>query len=867
MSSPLEERAGPRWVLVKKWGITLLAVLSLVALGFAARIWVPWVLEFAVKKKETIDSFGKLAEVVSKVVAWLAAAFVFVFKLWHHKDDEEPKPSQTLTVENSRDGRDMINAAGSVQTGGVSLPVQGNAPVAGDVVGGNKTTIFLTSAPAVTSTHQLPPPPADFKGRKDELDELREAVESGGVMILGLYGQGGVGKTVLALKLAERLAPNYPDVQIYIDLRGVSEKPLTPGEAMAHVIRAFHPEAKLPESRDELGGLYRSALHGKRALLLMDNARDAAQVKPLIPPRGCILLVTSRQHFALEGLHAKNLNTLPPPDARAFLLAVASRIDGEADAIARLCGCLPLALRLAATALVERVDIAPAEYARRLGDEKGRLRLLIGSDESVEASINLSYDLLDPETKRCWRVLAVFADTFDAAAAAALWEKESDSDVTQDLLSRLLHHSLLEWNETARRYRLHDLMRDFARVRLVSAEQVEAGRRHSRHYALVLHGSDTLYLKGGKSVKRALALFDVNWGNIQAGQRWASEHSKEDREAAKLCSSFPNAGAGCLSLRQHPLDRIRWGEAALSAALQLNDRIAESAHLDNLGTAYAAIGEFRRAIEHHEKSLEICRQTGNRQGEASALCNLASSYTPLGDARRSIPFYETALAIAREIGDRQGEGNVLGNMGSAHAALGEVRCTIECYEASLAIAREIGNRRSEGVTLSNLGNAYGRLGETGRAISCYGPALEIAREIGDREGEGNVLGNLGSAYAILGEARRSIEYCERSLAIACEIGNRRGEGNNLANLGTTYGVLGETERAIEYYKKLLAIARETGNRYQEGFALFSLGEAQDRLGEREKAVQYGEAAINILEEIENPMAEAVRELLDEWRRR
>jgi Cdc6-like AAA superfamily ATPase len=148
--------------------------------------------------------------------------------------------------------------------------------------------------PSATALHQLPPPPGDFTGRTAELEELMQAIERGGVTISGLRGMGGIGKTALALKLAAELRERYPDAQIYLDLKGTSEKPLTTAEAMAHVVRAYHPTAKLPDDEAELAGLYRSVLDGQRALLLMDNAANAAQVAPLAPPASCVLLVTSR---------------------------------------------------------------------------------------------------------------------------------------------------------------------------------------------------------------------------------------------------------------------------------------------------------------------------------------------------------------------------------------------------------------------------------------------------------------------------------------------------------------------------------------------------------------------------------------------
>ncbi|MGH9405181.1 MAG: NB-ARC domain-containing protein [Terriglobia bacterium] len=329
------------------------------------------------------------------------------------------------------------------------------------------------SAAALNALHSLPPPPGDFTGRETELAELREAIEHGGVHISGLQGQGGVGKTALALKLADELRPAYPDAQIYMDLRGASAQPLTPSEALAYVIRACHPESKLPESETELRAAYLSVLHGKRALLLMDNARDAAQVAPLVPPAGCALLMTSRNRFTLAGLKPKDLDTLSPADAAKLLLEIESRIDGEAAGIAKLCGYLPLALRLAASALAERPDLAPADYARRL--EKERLKLLAskpGDEHGVEASIGLSYGLLDAATtQKRWRMLGVCPESFDLPAAAAVWEAQANE--AEDALGSLLQASMVQWNDSARRYRLHDLMRDFARARLAEAGEAE----------------------------------------------------------------------------------------------------------------------------------------------------------------------------------------------------------------------------------------------------------------------------------------------------------------------------------------------------------------------------------------------------------
>src|ERR1044072_5271637 len=189
------------------------------------------------------------------------------------------------------------------------------------------TVLTALNSIAPTRLHEAPRPPADFTGREDELKELLSGIEAGGVTISGLQGMGGIGKTALALKLVELLKPRYPDAQFYLDLKGASTQPLSVSEELAHVVRAYHPTAKLPDNESELRGLYLSVLDGQRALLLMDNAANPAQVEPLIPPAGCLLLVTSRQLFTVPGLAAKNLDTLSVADAHDLLLTIAPRIE------------------------------------------------------------------------------------------------------------------------------------------------------------------------------------------------------------------------------------------------------------------------------------------------------------------------------------------------------------------------------------------------------------------------------------------------------------------------------------------------------------------------------------------------------------
>lgn len=698
-------------------------------------------------------------------------------------------------------------------------------------IGEGATAIYNEAAiQGVVGLHQLPPPPPDFIGRAAELAQLLHAIESGGVSISAVRGQGGIGKTALVLKLAETLIPRYPDAQFFLDLRGESDSPLTPAEALSHVIRAYHPTAKLPPSESELRPIYLSVLHEQHALVLLDNARDAAQVQPLIPPANCLLLVTSRNRFTLPGLRPCDLDEMPPADAVKLVREIAPRAGARAGELAALCGHLPLALRLTASLLAERADLSVDEVLRRLRDTQKRLALT-----GMGASLRLSYDLLTPEMRERWRILFVFPAPFDRVAVCAIWPL-GDEEMALDALSDLVKASLLNYHEG--RYWLHDLSRDFAHAQCSAAEVAEARRYHAGYYKDVLAAANRLYLRGNENILKGLALFDAERAHIEAGQRWSaspdlhdlgqSEASRKPADlaeaAARLCDEYPNAGFAVLGLRLHPRERIRWLEEGLRAARQLENRRSEGYHLGNLGLAYADLGEMRQAIKYHEEALRCFRKIGDRRGVGTWLGNLGAAYDSLGEARKAIEAYQQALAIAREEGDRRGEGAWLGNLGLAHAALGERHRAIELYEQYLAIAREIGDRHGEGIVLGNLGNVYAELREERKAIGLYEQSLVISREIGDRRGEGKALGNLGNAHVSLGDA---------------------------------YTAMG-------FYEQALVIARETGDRPGEGTALWNIAIILASLGRRAEAIAHAQASLDIKAAIEDPWTERVRRQLAEW---
>ncbi|MCH7929998.1 MAG: hypothetical protein IIA01_05795, partial [Proteobacteria bacterium] len=324
----------------------------------------------------------------------------------------------------------------------------------------------------MSSRRQLPADLADFAGREREVAELEALLSGDGAAaaITAIGGMGGIGKSALAVHVAHRLVARYPDGQLVVDMRGTTDQPLAPAAAMERVIHSFEPGARLPDGPDAVAALYRSLLSGKRALIILDNASDGAQVRPLMPPPPCAAIVTSRRGIALDGVRSFNLDALSESEARGLLVAILGpdRVgEAELAGLAVACGRLPLALRVAGAFLNLHPDWTADEYLAALADERERLRRLrIEGDVALDvlASLGLSVSQLAREQADLaarWRMLGVFAGNFDRAAAAAVWDAPTAE--ARDGLSALVGRSMVLFDEDAMRYRLHDLMRDLAR--------------------------------------------------------------------------------------------------------------------------------------------------------------------------------------------------------------------------------------------------------------------------------------------------------------------------------------------------------------------------------------------------------------------
>jgi tetratricopeptide (TPR) repeat protein len=714
--------------------------------------------------------------------------------------------------------------------------------------------------------HQLKPPPADFVGRRDEISLVKKAIDTRKTGIIGIFGFGGVGKTSLALQIANIFTPIFTDAQIQLDLKGTFQEPLSQTEVMDYVIRSFHRDFKQPESEPALKAIYRSKLQGLKTILFLDNVHDGKEISGLIPPKGSLLIITSRQYFELPGMLEIHLSNLSPADAQQLLLTISPRIGNYADEIASLCGYLPLALRLAGSALAGWNNLDPGEYVKWLSETKNRLNIIDSSlhltheSHGIEASLSLSYDLLDRKTQELWSQLALFPQSFDVEATANLWSVSSLTALK--VLSDLIVKCLVEYNPTTQRYSLHDLARLFADTQLSETERELGNKNMAQYFLQVFRKIEAQFKKGDENFNICLTLFDLEWPNIKTALEWTELHQEEE-DALKIGNEYLKTETRLLHVRIPPKERIHWLEFGLECARKLNSVADEALHLKNLGAAWLDLGEIQRSIEVANSALDICRKISDRKNEGYALGNLGLAYNAKGEANRALEYFQQHLKIARRIGDRFGEGNALGNIGMITKNLGNPQAAIPYHEESLALSREIGDRAGEGATLNDLGTTYLDLEEFDKAISLYKQALEIFREVGDRKNEGNSLGNLGLVYSEMGDQNQAINFYQKALKIDREIGNRLGEEITLCNLGDLYLRLGNPDRTIKYCKSALKIAQEIGDRYGEAEAQSHWSTALEMLGESEQAKTYAENALGILEEleIEDSLTNKLRERL------
>ncbi len=647
---------------------------------------------------------------------------------------------------------------------------------------------------------QLPPALARFTGRRHELRSLtgRLDQETGeGPLILAISGPPGVGKTALALQWAHQVRQRFPDGQLYVNLRGfdASPAPVTPAEAISGILESLGVGASRITPRLEvLAGLYRSLLADKRMLIVLDNARDGAQVWPLLPGSpACVVLITSRNELsglvAAQGAYPLVLDVPTVADARSLLAdrLGAGRVAAEADAVAELislCGRLPLALAIAAARAASRPALPLASIARGRGGVRHRLDGLAGGSDAadIRAVFSWSYRLLSERAARMFRLMGAHpGPDIPVAAAASLAAVSVPS--ARDALAELVGASLAQ-EQAPGRFTLHDLLRVYAADLSDEDERHGALRRVLDYYLHTAHAAVGLVYPAagpiaitpaadGAAPERlgnpaeALAWLQAEHDGLQAATA-AAAHRGFDAYAWQL----PAVLREHLAHRGHYLEWVRLQETALAAAARMDDLAAQASAFRSLGDALIHLGSWPEVRRHLADAMKLYLELGDPAGQAGCHCSTARLFEAQGDTTRALFHARRALRMYRRAGDRTGQAAALNGVGWYYALLGHDQRALTYCGRALELYREAGNRSGEAATLDSLGYCHHLSGHHGQAEALYQQALCAYADLGDRPCRAHTLIHLAETHQATGNQATARSLWRQALTILDELHHR-----------------------------------------------------------------------------------------------
>ncbi|MFD1539418.1 ATP-binding protein [Nonomuraea guangzhouensis] len=702
------------------------------------------------------------------------------------------------------------------------------------------------SHPVVTrpSPHLLPAVVPGFCGRADELTALDGIVTTAGaqpvaMVTIVLTGTAGVGKTALAVHWGHRVADRFPDGQIYLNLRGYDlAEPMSAEVALGILIRALGGET-IPADPDERGALYRDALAGRRMLIVLDNARSAEQVRPLLPgTAGHVVVVTSRDSMsglvAREGAHRLVVDRLSQDEAADLLGRFLSteRASAEPKACAELnvlCAGLPLTLRVAAERIVHHPHATLSALVGELRSEERRLDLLdAGGDRSTDARVvfSWSYHALPPAAARLFRLLGLAPGVdFDAYSAANL------ADLTlveaQRLLS-VLHRGCLIEEPYAGRYALHDLLRVYAgeQVRREDGAPLRSAAfiRLLDWYAHTVHAATdklewfrppflppiefapVVPMRHFTDVTDALAWLDAERGNLVPAIRQAeAEHSEVHawRISHALAHYFFLRGYGDEWLETHHL--------ALGAAVRADDALGAAVTMTSLAAAHSRRGDNHTALDYRRQALSLYQRIGFGHGETVAHVYLGDAYFHLGRLSETQDHCQQALELSRESNDMFGE--VLAQWGLARVYSREGRYgeALKYQHDLLDLARQTGGLQSQALTEAELATTYLLMGDYAQALTHYEQALVASRQVGDRPSEIMSLTGIGNVRARTGHYLQAVSHHEQALQLSERLYAPNLICQVLNNLADTHQATGDHHPARSYRGRALTLAEQIGN--------------------------------------------------------
>jgi DNA-binding SARP family transcriptional activator/tetratricopeptide (TPR) repeat protein len=809
--------------------------------------------------------------------------------------DDRPRTPTTAcdTSSASADDGDGMSAAD------LPLPDWATADPAGEHVG-EAATSLAGEAESLAGTYvprsDLPGDIADLTGRQVEIGWLLAALpddpdQAAAPAVLSIDGMAGVGKTALAVHLAHQLAERCPDGQLFIDLRGHTpgQAPIEPAAALASLLAAVGVgDDQMPESVDKRAALWRAKLAGRRVLILLDNAANTAQVRPLLPgAAGCVVIITSRRRLpTLAGARALSLDVLPRQDALRLLGAVAGdeRLAAEPAAtreVLELCGNLPLAIRIAGARLAARPAWTVDHLARRLRDHSHRLAELTVDDHSVAAAFTVSYQQLTPELRYLFRVLGVHpGPDIDVQLAAAI----ADIDTTaaerglEDLLDA---HLLLQ--PTIGRYRFHDLLRDHARQVAEQSGQPDAAEERRVAVARML---DYYLVNAG----RAARLIEPATQHIELhveyppvaelpmpDQAAALEWCERERANVVAVVAFALAEGWYTHAWQlpqlfwlffqasgHVQDWLVTAHHARQALEHVTDPRARPETLKSLGAAYFHAGRFDDALDLLSLALAGFEAIGNLDRQASTLGNLGILQRCAGnfeDAarlhRRALDLYQRAKDARGEQGSLLGEGTNLLNLGNVLVMLGRYEEAIDCHKAAIAVYQELGDRHTQAGAMAYLAIAYQREGRTAEAFRYYRRALRMSQESGARSTFAVTLSFYAALYAGDGYVEEALKLHCRAVELIRETRERSSEAEVRNNHGGTLLLAGRYADAVRCFRSALELGIGTLNRYEQGRAHHGLARAFD-VTDPAQAAEHRAHALHIFTDLGVPEAATLR---------
>ncbi|MFB9527965.1 AfsR/SARP family transcriptional regulator [Nonomuraea roseola] len=687
-----------------------------------------------------------------------------------------------------RDTRRVMVEELGIEPGATLRRLQ-QAVLAGDPVLDLSTPPQQAAQGVAPAPAELPAAAGAFTARDLELTWLGKTlteISPGAPAIAAIDGPGGIGKSALAVHAAHALAGRFTDGVLHVDMRGATAgmEPLSPLDALGRLLRSLGLDSSaVPAAVEEAAARYRSLTATRSLLIILDNARDAPQVRPLLPAgAGCAVIITSRQALtSLDGVNHLRLAELDPADSTTLLARIAgpARVCAEPEAaarIVRLCGGLPLALRIAAARLAARPDWTPSYLADRLADATRRLDTLEHADLAVRVSMAVSLHHLREEPagqNAAWLfALLGLLDTpaHTPEAAAALTDRPAHA--VEAALDHLMEARLLEPAGPGR-YRMHDLVRLYAREQaardIPEGERRAATHRALHHYlatartaGLLLNPSlvNVAGLRADQpglhlnTAQEAIAWIDTERDNLIAAVRQADD--LETATGLAACVNGPFSHRGWLD------DLIEIQLHALEIAARAGDWAGQARGHNYLGCIHKNQGRFEPAVAHLEQAVLCWERAGLPSRAAGPLHNLGTTYGRLGRFDEALATQNRAIAAVRESGLRDYEATVLNGRASVLIKMGRLDDAIDAGRKSLEIWSDFDNPHHEGATCDTLADAYRRAGRLAEAEPLYRRAAELQRRAGHRALEAVSLWGLGDTLNDLGRHAEARECWHRS---------------------------------------------------------------------------------------------------------